>query len=218
MRPLGQVRRVALDARRVVLTATTLLVLAAAPLRRAVAGDPLDHYGGLAQLEGLAKAQVLRYASPPVSYAGLRGERVVLTMVQPRLRAIAALGAESNHGDGADSADGGGGIPGDVAMDGTAYGVLDLPLQSTGISVYAIVGLVPLKRVLAALVSTPAMSVCGRCDLQPLPPHHIDTAFAGGAGSQFNFGSWTLRFECQCFIGAGGHAGFVSVGLTRTFR
>jgi hypothetical protein len=143
------------------------------------------------------------------------------------LRAVAAprlgpfLGAELAHVDLGQASGHSGSFPTDVSRKATAaFGVVYLPLPPPVLDVYLEAGLARLKSTSHLATSRPGVGSCPWNDTtcrQTLELDRIDTGFAGGAGVQFRLGSWALHGEYRQFIAAGGHPGFVSLGLTWNF-
>ncbi len=201
----GCVRRTRLRRRRfyALLTAVALSSLLA---DRAIAAER--------QGERTNRAPTVRWIVNPLLYERL--EDKIRRFAQAELRPMVSTGVELHRIDMRPTTHRSG-LATDTPLKGTAaYDGLDWGLRARPVDVYATATVAPPKGILNDIALATGVWACPDCTLQPLPPHHIDTSFAGGGGAHVKLGVWAVRVECGRFMGTSHHPGFVAVGFSRS--
>jgi opacity protein-like surface antigen len=193
-------------------------MLAAMPLRSALAADPVSFYDpgvylGASVGESWVEANVDAFGSPQFGSPQFRrsdtGYQVMLG-----IRPLPFLGAEVDYLDLGDPHGGLDFTETDVRMrGGAAFGVLYLPMPIPTVDLFGKVGVSRFQTVITGGQSFNCGFLCGPSFRET----DDTTGLALGAGAQFKLGAFAIRTEYEHFNAAGGSPSLASVGATWTF-
>ena len=174
--------------------------------------DPIGWYVGGA----IGQAQVIEEVSGPALPLPVRFQETHSAFkLMVGARPISLLGAEVSYMDFGNPGRSFFGYPANASMKGgSAFGMLYLPVPI--IDVYLKAGIASIHSTVSGSVPIvcPAPGPCGPGAFQQ---SQTNTGFAGGAGLQFKFGSWTARAEYERFNAASENPYMLSLGLTWSF-
>ena len=212
---------------------TLLLILASFALlartsSNAMAGDSLGLYvgGAIGQSRVEATGEGIYASGTVYDDTGSFKENHSAFKGMVGIRPISLLGAEVGYTDFGHASGGFNTYRADLSMKGVSgFGVLYLPVPVVDVFIKA--GVARVRSELNGTgVFAPYCPPNAPCPLYVGPqyvglaPFRLDrtnTGGAGGAGAQYQLGSWAVRAEYERFNAAGGHPSLLSAGITWRF-
>jgi hypothetical protein len=183
------------------------LMLIAVPYRLSHAEDLLGLYVGGAA----GKAQVEATAPYVPNFHENHAAFKLLAGIRP----ISLVGVEIAYDDFGHPNRHNGFLATDVSMKGeSVFGVVYLPVPIVDIFLKA--GLARIDSTATTNIVCPLGYLCPEL-ASPAPERRTNVGFAGGAGAQFNIGSFAVRGEYERFNAAGGNPSLLSVGVIWKF-